>query len=128
VALAYMALEGLGLSINTLPIAAVGAGLGVDFAIYLYSRAVEEFPNQKGDWYTTIIQSGCTCGKAVIFTGMTIILPIITWYIFSDMKFQAEVGLFLSIIMAVNVILTLTLHPLMIYIIKPKFVSRGFRI
>jgi uncharacterized protein len=125
VALAYMALEGLGLSVNTLPIAAVGAGLGVDFAIYLYSRAVEEFPNQGGDWYTTIIQSACTCGKAVIFTGMTIILPIITWYIFSDMKFQAEVGLFLSIIMAVNMILTLTLHPLMIYIIKPKFISRS---
>jgi predicted RND superfamily exporter protein len=122
----YMSLRDIGLSINTLPIAAIGAGLGVDFAIYLYSRAIEEFPLQHGDWTATIMQSVCTCGKAVVYTGITVILPILTWYIFSDMKFQAEVGFFLSIIMAANVLLALTLHPLMIYIIKPKFISRNF--
>lgn len=121
---AYMSLRDIGLSINTLPVAAIGAGLGVDFAIYLYSRAIEEFPLQNRDWAATIIQSICTCGKAVVYTGITVILPILTWYFFSDMKFQAEVGFFLSLIMAANVVLVLTLHPLMIYIIKPKFISR----
>jgi hypothetical protein len=123
VAGAYMSLSNIGLSINTLPIAAIGVGVGVDFAIYLYSRCQEEFPLQGGDWSKTIIQSICTCGKAVVFTGLTIILPIITWYFFSDMKFQAQVGFFLAMIMGTNVILTLTLHPLLIYIIKPKFIS-----
>jgi hypothetical protein len=123
VAGAYMALSNIGLSINTLPIAAIGVGVGVDFAIYLYSRCQEEFLLQNRDWSNTIIQSICTCGKAVVFTGMTIILPIITWYFFSDMKFQAQVGFFLAMIMGTNVILTLTLHPLLIYIIKPKFIS-----
>jgi predicted RND superfamily exporter protein len=125
VAAAYMAMKGIGLSINTLPVAAIGVGVGVDFAIYLYSRCQEEFPLQNGDWYQTIMQSICTCGKAVVYTGITVILPILTWYFFSDMKFQAEVGFFLSMIMGVNVILTLTLHPLMIYLIKPRFISRG---
>jgi predicted RND superfamily exporter protein len=120
----YMSLRDIGLSINTLPIAAIGAGLGVDFAIYLYSRAMEEYPLQNGDWTATIMQSVCTCGKAVVYTGITVILPILTWYFFSDMKFQAEVGFFLSLIMAANVVLSLTLHPLMIYLIKPKFISR----
>ncbi len=123
----YMGLRDIGLSINTLPIAAIGAGLGVDFAIYLYSRCMEEFPLEGGDWSATIIQSVCTCGKAVVYTGVTVILPILTWYFFSDMKFQAEVGFFLSLIMGVNVILVLTLHPLLIWIIKPKFISRGLR-
>ena len=122
----YMSIRDIGLSINTLPIAAIGAGLGVDFAIYLYSRAMEEFPLQNGDWTATIMQSVCTCGKAVVYTGITVILPILTWYFFSDMKFQAEVGFFLSIIMAANVVLALTLHPLMIYVIKPKFISQSF--
>lgn len=122
----YMSIRDIGLSINTLPIAAIGAGLGVDFAIYLYSRIMEEFPIQNGNWTTTIMQSVCTCGKAVVYTGVTVILPILTWYFFSDMKFQAEVGFFLSIIMAANVVLVLTLHPLMIYIVKPKFISRNF--
>ena len=125
-AAAYMSWKGIGLSINTLPVAAIGVGVGVDFAIYLYSRCREEFPIQKGDWIATITQSICTCGKAVVYTGATIILPILSWYIFSDMKFQAEVGFFLAMIMGTNVILTLTLHPLMIYITKPKFISRNF--
>ena len=103
-----------------------GLGIGDNFCIYLYSRAMEELPLREGDWKETIIQSVCTCGKAVVYTGITIVLPILTWYFFSDLRFQAEVGLFLSIIMAVNVLLTLTLHPLMIYLIKPKFISRGY--
>jgi uncharacterized protein len=121
----YMSMRNIGLSINTLPVAAIGAGLGVDFAIYLYSRCIEEFPKMGRDWTATIIQSICTCGKAVVYTGVTVVLPILTWYFFSDMKFQAEVGFFLSLIMAANVVLALTLHPLLIYIIKPKFISRG---
>ena len=40
----YMSLRNIGLSINTLPVAAIGAGLGVDFAIYLYSRAMGGIP------------------------------------------------------------------------------------
>jgi hypothetical protein len=124
VAAAYMSLAGIGLSVNTLPVAAIGVGVGVDFAIYLYSRCQEEFPHQGGNWINTILQSVCTCGKAVVYTGMTIILPIITWYFLSDMKFQAEVGFFLAMIMGTNVVLTVTLHPLMIYLIKPKFISR----
>jgi predicted RND superfamily exporter protein len=122
VAFAYMALTDIGLSINTLPIAAIGVGVGVDFAIYLYSRCIEEFPLQGGNWTDTIIQSVCTTGKAVLYTGLTIILPIITWYFLSDMKFQAQVGFFLAMIMGTNMILTFTLHPLLIYIIKPKFI------
>lgn len=125
VAASYMALRNIGLSINTLPIAAIGAGVGVDFAIYLYSRCIEEFPRQQGDWVATIMQSICTCGKAVVYTGLTVILPILTWFFFSDMKFQAEVGFFLTLIMGINVILTMTLHPLLIYVVKPRFISKG---
>jgi predicted RND superfamily exporter protein len=125
VAAAYMSLKGIGLSMNTLPVAAIGVGVGVDFAIYLYSRCMEEFPLQKGDWVATITESICSCGKAVVFTGATIILPILSWYFFSDMKFQAEVGFFLALIMGANVVLTLSLHPLMIYMIKPKFISKN---
>jgi predicted RND superfamily exporter protein len=124
VAGAYMSLCNIGLSINTLPVAAIGVGVGVDFAIYLYSRCREEFSLQGGDWNKTITQAVCTCGKAVVFTGLTVILPIITWYFFSDMKFQAQVGFFLAMIMGTNVILTLTLHPLLIYIIKPKCLAK----
>ena len=122
IAFAYMSVANIGLSINTLPIAAVGAGLGEDFAIYIYSRCIEEFPHRKG--YTeSIMMAVRTSGKAVIYTGMTMILPIITWYFISDLKFQAQMGFFLAVIMFSNLVLAITLHPLMLLTFKPAFIS-----
>jgi len=123
VAFAYMVYANIGLSINTLPIAAVGVGVGVDFAIYLYSRCIEEFPYQNS-WLNTIMMSVRTSGKAVVYTGLTLILAIIPWYFISELKFQAQMGFFLSMLLLTNVILALTLHPLLIYIIKPRFIKR----
>jgi predicted RND superfamily exporter protein len=123
VAFAYMALNGIGLSINTLPVAAVGVGVGVDFAIYIYSRCMDEFPRQ-ANWEKTILTAVRTSGKAVVYTGLTMVLPIMTWYYISDLKFQAQMGIFLAMIIGANVIFAITLHPLMLYTFKPKFVKR----
>ena len=122
-AFAYMSMTNIGLSINTLPVAAVGVGVGVDFAIYLYSRCIEEFPHQDG-WTNTIMMAVRTSGKAVIYTGLTLILAIIPWYFIADLKFQAQMGFFLSMLLLANVVLALTLHPLLIYIIKPRFIGK----
>ena len=122
-AFAYMSMTNIGISINTLPIAAVGVGVGVDFAIYIYSRCIEEFPEQDG-WESTIMMAVRTSGKAVVYTGLTLILAIIPWYFISELKFQAQMGFFLSMLLLTNVILAMTLHPLLIYILKPRFVSR----
>jgi predicted RND superfamily exporter protein len=121
---AYMSAMGIGLSVNTLPVAAVCVGVGVDFAIYLYSRAMEEYPVHK-DWTKTIMASVSTCGEAILYTGLVIILAVIPWYFISPLKFQAQMGFFLAMMMGINLILALTLHPLMLLVIKPRFVQRG---
>ncbi|MEW6443632.1 MAG: MMPL family transporter [bacterium] len=133
IAYGYMAVAGIGLTINTLPVAAVGVGVGVDFAIYIYNRCREEFTllgrrteGQQGDlWKEVITRAVRTSGKAVILTGLTVVLPISVWYFISDMKFQAQVGLFLAMILTANVIFAITLHPLMLYTIRPRFIQRG---
>ena len=122
-AFAYMAWMDIGLSVNTLPVAAVGVGVGVDFAIYIYSRAIEEYPVHK-DWYKTIMASVATCGEAVVYTGAVIILSVLPWYFISPLKFQAQMGFFLALLMFANLVLSLTLHPLMLLLVKPKFISR----
>jgi hypothetical protein len=124
IAVAFMALQNIGLSINTLPVTAIGAGMGVDFAIYLYSRARDEYA-VTGDFTKTILLSASTTGKAVVYTGLTMFAALLPWYFLSGLKFQAQMGLFLAVVFGMNVVLTLTLHPLMLSIIKPKFITKG---
>lgn len=123
VAFAYMAMADIGLSINTLPVAAVGVGVGVDFSIYLYSRLEEEFPRHRR-WGQAIRASVSTSGKAIVYTGITMIVSILPWYFLSAMKFQAQMGFFLSMLLLMNVILALTLHPLLLTVIRPRFITR----
>jgi hypothetical protein len=124
VAFSYMAIANIGLSANTLPCAAVGVGVGVDFAIYLYSRCVEEYPAHN-DWKNTIVASVRTAGGGIVYTGITLILPILTWYFISELKFQAQMGFFLSMLLCVNMLAAFTLHPLLILIIKPTFIHKN---
>jgi predicted RND superfamily exporter protein len=124
VAVALMVFQNIGLSINTLPVTAIGAGMGVDFAIYLYSRARDEYAVAK-DWTKTILLSVSTTGKAVVYTGLTMLAALLPWYFLSGLKFQAQMGVFLAVVFGMNVILTLTLHPLLLSLIKPKFITRG---
>jgi predicted RND superfamily exporter protein len=122
-AFSYMAAANIGLSPNTLPCSAVGVGVGVDFAIYLYSRCIEEFPNHN-DYKKTVIAAVRTAGCGIVLTGMTLILPILTWYFISGLKFQAQMGFFLSMLLFINMVGALTLHPLLIVLVKPKFIQK----
>jgi predicted RND superfamily exporter protein len=124
VAFTYMALANIGLSTNTLPCSSVGVGVGVDFAIYLYSRCIEEFRGNEG-WESTVLRSVLTAGRGILFTGMTLILPLIIWYFIAPLKFQAQMGLFLAMLLLVNMLAALTLHPLLILLVKPKFMRRN---
>jgi len=123
IAFSYMALTDIGLSANTLPCSAVGVGVGVDFAIYLYSRCIEEYPHHN-DWVETVMKAVSTAGKGIVFTGITLILPIITWYFISELKFQAQMGFFLSMLLFTNMVAAFTVHPLLILIIKPRFIQK----
>jgi len=122
-AFAYMAFANIGLSVNTLPCSAVGVGVGVDFAIYLYSRCIEEFPNHSG-YKDTIVTAVKTAGSGIVLTGTTLILPVLAWYFISGLKFQAQMGFFLAMLLFINMVAALTLHPLLILVVKPKFMRR----
>jgi len=120
ISLAYMALKGVGLNINTLPVQSVGVGIGVDYAIYIVDRIRQEVVETGGDMDEAVRRSVSTTGMAVAFTASTIVGGIVLWS-FSDLRFQAEMAQLLVILMIVNMLGAITIVPAFYSIVKPKF-------
>ena len=116
---ALMAFMGIGVKVATLPVVALGVGIGVDYGIYLYSR-LESFlraglPLQEA-YYETLKSTG----KAVLFTGLCLAIGVCTW-IFSAIKFQADMGLMLTFMLLWNMFGALWLLPALArFLIKPE--------
>lgn len=114
----------IGLDVNTLPIGAVGMGIGIDYNIYLMSRMCEEY-RINPDYSKLIPASIFTTGKAIFFTATTMVVGIIIWYFMSSLRFQAEMGLLLSAVMLAHVILALFFQAAFMLILQPKFIQKG---
>ncbi|MFZ5609625.1 MAG: efflux RND transporter permease subunit [Pseudomonadota bacterium] len=113
---------GIGLDVNTLPIAAIGIGVGIDYGIYLLSRICEEY-QEHGSYDSAIVASVTTTGKAIFFTATIVLLGILPWYFLSQLKFLADMGLLLVTIMLINMVIALIVLPLLIWLFKPAFVA-----
>jgi predicted RND superfamily exporter protein len=114
----------IGLDVNTLPIGAVGMGVGIDYNIYLMSRMCEEYRSNPN--YSKLIPASIfTTGKAIFFTATTMVVGIILWYFMSSLRFQAEMGLLLSAVMLAHVILALFFQAAFMMILQPKFIQKG---
>ena len=120
-----MGLTGVSLTIETLPVAALSIGRGVDYSLYVTTRIKEEFREHPGiSWEEAIKRSLLTSGKAVFFTGTTIAVGSFTWF-FSDVRLQARLGLNLGYLTCLNMIGALILLPLLLYLCKPVFIGKS---
>jgi predicted RND superfamily exporter protein len=124
VLLASMHLMGIGLDINSLMVASIGVGVGIDYGIYLLSRICEEYHAQDSDIGRAITASLSTTGKAIMFTASIMLLGIMPWYFLSDLKFLADMGLLLVLIMLINMVLALVVLPLLVWLVNPQFLRR----
>ena len=113
----------IGLDVNTLPIAAIGVGVGIDYGIYLLSRICEEYGKFE-DFETAISTAIQTTGKAIFFTASIVLMGILPWYFLSGLKFLADMGVLLVMVMLINMLIALTVVPILVNIIRPKFVSK----
>jgi predicted RND superfamily exporter protein len=116
---AFMALRGNGLNVNTLPVQSVGVGIGVDYSIYITDRIRQEY-SWCGDLNMGIRRAIRTTGMAVSFTATTLVGGIV-WWSFSNLRFQAEMAQLLSILMVVNMIGAIFLVPSLFSIFRPRF-------
>ncbi len=120
-----LGLFGISLTVETLPVAALGIGLGVDYGIYVTSRLRQELrqaPSLRGAIYTSLE----TSGKAVFFTGATVALGVFSW-VFSSIRLQARLGVILGSLLILNMLGALILIPVLVSIFKPKFILKTER-
>ncbi len=117
-AYALMSILEIGLKVSTLPVVALGVGVGVDYGIYIFSRLRANMnagmPLQQAYLHTLAIT-----GNGVFFTGVTLAIGVATW-IFSPLKFQADMGILLTFMFLVNMLGAILLLPALACLLYPS--------
>lgn len=100
---------GMGVKVATLPVIALGVGIGVDYALYILSVTLAQLREGKSlseAYYRALLFTG----RVVTLTGVTLAIGVITW-IASPIKFQADMGLLLAFMFLWNMLGALVLLP-----------------
>ena len=117
-AYALMAMLDIGLKVSTLPVVALGVGIGVDYGIYIYSRFKSFL--EKGQPIQEAYRNTLTVtGNGVVFTGITLAVGVATW-IFAPIKFQADMGILLTFMFLLNMAGAIILLPALACWMKPR--------
>jgi predicted RND superfamily exporter protein len=122
ITLAFMGYGGIGFFIYTLPVVTLGFGLGIDFSLYILARLKEEI-SESDDFVKGYVKALATSGRAVLFTGLTMTGGLLT-LVLSEMRFQAILGSMLSVVVMANTIIALLFFPVLLSVIKPKFLFK----
>ena len=125
---ALMVWLGIGLKVATLPVVALGVGIGVDYALYVLSIILAQ-TREGASLAHSYARALLFTGRVVMLTGITLALAVATWA-FSPIKFQADMGILLAFMFIVNMIGALVLLPALArFLLKPekKRVSWGRR-
>jgi hypothetical protein len=122
IAFALMAAYQIGLTVNTYPVSSVGIGLGVDYGIYFIGRLQEE-KRKTPDLSQAIVNTLRSNGKSIFVIATTLCIGLVVW-LFSALRFQAQMGALLAILLFLNMLGALFLVPSFIAIFKPKFLAK----
>lgn len=122
VTFAFMAWQGIGMSISTLPVVALGIGLGVDYAFYIVDSIKEYLEKNPGsDPVDAVLQSLGSAGRGVLLTAFTLAAGVLFWS-FSSLRFQAEMGLLIGLWLMVSALTSLFVMPSLALVFKPRFI------
>ena len=106
---AFMSVMEIGLKISTLPMAALGVGIGVDYGIYIFT-SVKRALDQGASLIDAFEGAYKVTGNAVMVTGLTLACGVSTW-ILSDLQFQADMGMLLTFMFLANMLGAMVVLP-----------------
>ena len=109
----------IGMKVNTLTVVALGVGIGVDYGIYIFARMREAMMqgHTLSESYFIALK---TTGIAISYTALTLAVGVAMW-MFSDLKFQADMGIMLTFMFIVNMIAAIIFLPALCrWLLRPK--------
>jgi len=106
---AVMVALNIGIKVATLPVVALGVGIGVDYALYLLSVQLAQ-QRQGLSLQEAYKKAVAFTGKVVGLVGVTLAAGVVTWA-WSPIKFQADMGIMLTFMFLWNMIGALVLIP-----------------
>lgn len=113
----------IGLTVATLPVMVLAVGIGVDYAFYIYNRL--QLHLSKGEPIVKALEhSILEVGMATIFTAITLAIGVATWS-FSELKFQADMGMLLAFMFLVNLVMAMTALPALAVWLEKLFPRKG---
>ena len=114
---ALMVWLGIGVKVATLPVIALGVGIGVDYALYVMSILLGHL-RQGASLSEAYYRALVSTGKVVMLTGVTLAIGVGTW-MFSPIKFQADMGVLLAFMFVWNMVGALVLLPALARFLLP---------
>ena len=108
----------IGLTVSTLPVIALGVGIGVDYGIYILSTMsvkLRHGATVQSAYFDALKERG----SAVLITGVTLAIGVSTWF-FSDLKFQVDMGILLTFMFLVNMIAAVLVLPAIAAFLWPQ--------
>ena len=105
----------------TLVSLSIAMGLGVDYGIYMISRLREEMQATAGNWAQSLSNTLETTGAAV-FASIVVLLASFIPLLMTQLANTWALGIFISEALIIDVVIALTIIPILVYIFKPKYV------
>ena len=107
---ALMAYLDIGLKVATLPVTALGVGIGVDYGVYIFSRFLHLRHREGMAFHPAYGMALRETGRAVIVTGATLSVSVVTWA-FSPLRYQADLGILLTVMFLSSMLCAILLSP-----------------
>lgn len=107
----------IGLKVNTLPVVALGVGIGVDYGIYIFSR-LRGFLDQGLGLQQAYYQTLSSTGFGVLITALTLAVGVLTW-ICSPLQFQVDMGMLLAFMFMVSMLGAVIILPALARMLLP---------
>jgi hypothetical protein len=119
----FMKVLDIGLTVATLPVMVLAVGIGVDYAFYIYNRLQLHLADGVGI-VPAFRRALSETGIATVFTALTLSVGVATW-VFSPLKFQADMGLLLAFMFMLNMLMAITVLPALAVTIDTLIPRKG---